>query len=55
MSVKDDLDHKFALQVAENKRLLHGLTKQKSDSVALREELNCISEKMIKLHDELLG
>jgi serine/threonine-protein phosphatase PP1 catalytic subunit len=47
-SIKEDLEHKFALQVAENKRLLNQLVKQKNEAGS-----NTIDERILCIHGGL--
>ena len=52
-SLKEDLEHKFALQVAENKRLLNQLVKQKNEQGAMRKYIEALEERIRLLQDEV--
>ena len=52
-SIKEDLEHKFALQVAENKRLLNQLVKQKNEAGSMRKYIEALEERIRLLQDEM--
>ena len=52
-SLKEDLEYKFALQVAENKRLLNQLVKQKNEQGAMRKYIEALEERIRLLQDEV--
>ena len=52
-NLKEDLEHKFALQVAENKRLLNQLVKQKNEAGAMRKYIEALEERIRLLQDEM--
>ena len=56
-ALKEDLEHKFALQVAENKRLLNQLVKQKNDEqwqeAEAMEKLETAEEQITQLLEEV--
>ena len=52
-NVKEDLEHKFALQVAENKRLLNQLVKQKNEMGSMRKYIEALEERIRLLQDEV--
>ena len=52
-ALKEDLEHKFALQVAENKRLLNQLVKQKNEQGAMRKYIEALEERIRLLQDEV--
>ena len=48
------MEHKFSLQVAENKRLLNQLVKQKHETAALRKYIETL-EQRIRVLQDLMG
>ena len=52
-NMKDDLEHKFALQIAENKRLQNQLMKQKADAEQISGYCKCLETRIRKLQDEI--
>ena len=52
-NMKDDLEHKFALQIAENKRLQNQLQKQKADAEKIWGYCRGLETRIRKVQDEI--
>ena len=51
--MKEDMEHKFGLQSAENKRLLNQLVKQKHETAALRKYIEQLEQRIRVLQDQV--
>mmetsp|Transcript_82021 Transcript_82021/g.198869 ORF Transcript_82021/g.198869 Transcript_82021/m.198869 type:complete len:124 (+) Transcript_82021:167-538(+) len=54
IDLKEEMEHKFALQVAENKRLQHHITLQKKENEKLGAALLVLQERMQVVENEVL-
>eukprot|EP00500_Bicosoecida_sp_ms1_P008556 CAMPEP_0203824500 /NCGR_PEP_ID=MMETSP0115-20131106/51920_1 /ASSEMBLY_ACC=CAM_ASM_000227 /TAXON_ID=33651 /ORGANISM="Bicosoecid sp, Strain ms1" /LENGTH=124 /DNA_ID=CAMNT_0050733539 /DNA_START=104 /DNA_END=478 /DNA_ORIENTATION=- len=54
IDLKEEMEHKFALQVAENKRLQHHITLQKKESEKLGAALLALQERMQLVENEVI-
>lgn len=54
-TMQEDMDHKFSLQVAENKRMQQHLSNTKRENQALTKRLVALEERVATLELELGG
>lgn len=53
VDLKEDTSHKFALQIAENKRLQHHISLQKQESQKLYKQIEALQVRLLNVEREL--
>lgn len=53
VDLKEDTSHKFALQIAENKRLQHHISRQKEETQKLYKQIEALQTRLLSVEREL--
>ena len=53
--LKEEMEHKFALQVAENKRIQSNITTLKNENQMLERRVSGLEKRIKNLEDEIIG